>query len=261
MRLFIRVSPQRLAFSTISATSSDEPVLFRQWPVRPGVAVAANMREAVRAIDIARGDYQRTTVLIDTDVLMVPAEMYQADQAAELYAHSFPGRKGCAVMATVVPELSVVAVFGVEKDLLLVISDNYKDVRYLPVAMPVWRYMHKRSGAGRHQKLYAYFHDGKVEMMSFRMHRFQYYNAFETTAAHDALYFVLCVWKELVMDQTRDELCLVGSVPEREWMSAELKKFIRKAYVTSPAADFNRTPAAKVKDMPYDLITLYANGI
>lgn len=260
MRLIIRVSPRRLSFSTLNAASSDEPVAYRQFSMKPGVAVAANLREAVKAVDIARAQYQRTTVMVDSDILMVPADLYRPDQAEALYLHSFPRRQGQAVVASVVPELGVVALFAVERDLCLVVSDNYPGARYVPVAMPVWRYMHQRSAAGRHQKLYAYFHDGKLEMMSFQMHRFRYFNAFEATAAHDSLYFILCVWKELQMDQTFDELCLAGDLPERDWMAAELKKFIRKAYITSPTADFNRTPAAKVKDMPYDLVTLYAKG-
>jgi hypothetical protein len=78
--------------------------------------------------------------------------------------------------------------------------------------------------------------------------------------AHDALYFLLYVWKQLMLQQETDELHLVGELPEQEWLMGELKKYVQKVYVINPSAEFNRAPATKIKGMPFDLMTLLTKG-
>ena len=63
-----------------------------------------------------------------------------------------------------------------------------------------------------------------------------------------------------MLDAEKDELHLVGDIPEQEWFIEELKKYIRKAYIVNPSAEFNRAPATQVKDMPFDLMTLFTKG-
>jgi hypothetical protein len=70
----------------------------------------------------------------------------------------------------------------------------------------------------------------------------------------------LYVWKQLALDNQYDELHIVGDIPERDWLIEELKKYLSKAYVINPSADFNRAPATQVKGLPYDLVTLYTKG-
>jgi hypothetical protein len=52
----------------------------------------------------------------------------------------------------------------------------------------------------------------------------------------------------------------VGDIPEEEWMISELRKYIQKAYVINPVADFNRAQVTQIKGMPYDLQTLFVKG-
>ena len=77
---------------------------------------------------------------------------------------------------------------------------------------------------------------------------------------HDALYFLLYVWKQLMLDSEQDEMHLVGDIPDRELLTEELKKYIQKAYIINPSADFNRAPATQINGMPYDLMTLFTKG-
>ena len=97
-------------------------------------------------------------------------------------------------------------------------------------------------------------------MFCFQQNRFKFCNSFETSHAHDAVYFILNVWKQLRLEAEHDELHIVGDIPEQEWMIAELKKYLHKTYVINPAADFLQAPATKIKDMPYDLMTLIVRG-
>ncbi|MBQ4445117.1 MAG: DUF3822 family protein, partial [Prevotella sp.] len=75
----------------------------------------------------------------------------------------------------------------------------------------------------------------------------------------DAVYFLLYVWKQLGMDQQKDELYISGQLPEGQTLIENLQKYLRKAYTVNPSAEFNRAPLTQIKGMPYDLITLFLN--
>jgi hypothetical protein len=52
----------------------------------------------------------------------------------------------------------------------------------------------------------------------------------------------------------------VGDIPEQEGLIQELKRYIQKAYVVNPAADFQDSPVTKIAGMPYDLMTFIMKG-
>ena len=53
---------------------------------------------------------------------------------------------------------------------------------------------------------------------------------------------------------------LVGDIPERDWIMDELKVYLHRAYCINPSGDFNRSPIAQIKGMPYDLMTYLIKG-
>ena len=104
---------------------------------------------------------------------------------------------------------------------------------------------------------YAYFHDKKMDVFSFQQNRFRFVNGFNTNLAPDAVYFLLNIWKQLAFDNRRDELHLVGELPDKDSLIQELHSFVQNVYVINPRAEFNRAPITDIKGLPYDLITYY----
>ena len=74
MRLVIRVARTTLSISTISA---DGTVDFIPYVVKSGVSMAANMREAFKTEAALQKSYAKAVVMVDTPVLMVPADLYE----------------------------------------------------------------------------------------------------------------------------------------------------------------------------------------
>jgi hypothetical protein len=108
--------------------------------------------------------------------------------------------------------------------------------------------------------VYGYFHDRKLDIFSFHQNRFKFCNQFEASRPQDALYFLLYVWKQLMLDSETDEMHLAGTFGEMPELASELRKYVQKVYVINPSAEFNRAPATKIKDMPFDLMTLITKG-
>ena len=259
-RLTIRISRFHLSFSTSKITTEDNPISYEQYAMRSGISTAANLREALKTALLPQDDYHSVLAMIDSPVLMVPADIYSEEESSKMYCHSFPSHSTDIVLRNVLPDLNAVAVFGINKDLKLVLEDHYPTVKFTSVASPVWSHLHQRSYTGIHNKLYGYFHDKKLEIISFSKKRFKFCNTFETSNVYDSVYFLLNTWNHLMMQTAQDELHLVGDIPEQETITEELKKYLKKVYIINPSADFNEAPATQIKNMPYDLMTLYVKG-
>ena len=259
-RLTIRVSRGSLSFSDVNVTGSGNSVDFEPYTVKSGMSMAANLREAFKTASLPGMNFRRALVMVDSPVLLVPTDLFREADAEALYRHAVTQRETDRVAFNVLPELNAVALFAINKDLRLVVDDHFADVTVNCAMTPVWKYLHQRSFIGTRGKLYGYFHDRKLEIFSFAQNRFKYCNAFETSEAHDALYFLLYVWKQLALNPAHDEMHIVGDIPERDWIMSELRKFLMRAYTINPVADFNRAQASLVKGMPYDLVTYYVKG-
>lgn len=258
-RITIRLSRWTLSFSAVDPQAENK-VAFTPYTMKGGMSAAANLREALKSHIPAAAGQNNATVMMDAPVLMVPAETFTSSTRTLLYAHAFPSHAKDAVMHTVLPTLGAVAVFGVNKDVRTVIADNFASATYMPVCSPVWSHLYRRSFTGPRRKLYGYCHDKKAEVFSFSHNRFRFCNTFDANNQRDIVYFLLYVWKQTGMDQQRDELHIVGDIPEAAETLATLRKYVRNAYAINPAADFNRSPVTRIEGMPYDLMTLYAKG-
>lgn len=255
-RLVIRVGTGSLSFST---TEHDQ-VVCENYQLNSGISLAANLREALQSSAVLGGNYQRVLVMIDSPVLMIPVDLFREEQAEELYHHAITPKEHSVVKHTVLPDLNCVAVFAVNRDLTVVLSDHYDDLRYTPVAAPVWRHLHQRSYTGPHKKMYGYFHDRHIDVFSFADNRFKFCNQFVANNLNDALYYLLSAWKQVGLAADHDELYLVGQLPDCDALIEECRKFIKRVFFINPSGEFNRAAVTQIEGMPYDLITLFVKG-
>ena len=154
----------------------------------------------------------------------------------------------------VVPSLKNMAVFSINKDLKNVLNDHFEEVRIKPLMSSVWEYLQKRSLGTNNKKMYAYFHDGQMEVCSFNRTRVAFANKFEADNAENALYFILGSWKQIGGQAVSDDLYLCGNIADREKMIQDIKKFLTRVFYINPSADFNRAPATQILNFPLDLI-------
>ncbi|MBM0131141.1 DUF3822 family protein [Segatella copri] len=259
-RLTIRVSKNTLSFSVVDR-EAEHQLIYEPYTVKSGVSIAANLRQAFSESDLLQRGYTKVRVYIDSPILLVPIEEFHEEDLPVLYQHAFTGHNGDVILHKVQPNLNVVAVFPINKDLKMVVEDNFKDVRFTPIMQPIWNYLHQRSFTGIHRKLYAYFHDKKVDIFCYEKNRFKFFNSFKADHAKDALYFILYVWKQVGMDQVQDELHVAGDVPDKDWFLYNAKIYIKKTFLLNPSAEFNRAPITEIKGMPFDLVTLYLSNL
>ena len=257
-RLTIRIG--RGTMSMLMQVDGSDEIVYEPYVVKSGVSMAANLREAFKSSDLLLQAPPRVRVSLDSDVLMVPVELFEESTMEQMHNHAFPRNEQEAIFYNVLPDLNAVAVFSMNKDLKLVLDDHFKDVRLVSVIQPVWRHLHQRSFTGIRPKLYAYYHEKRMELFSFQQNRFKFCNSFDASRAKDALFFIFYVWKQLQLNPEFDELHLVGDIPDEEYVLEELRKFLAKVYVANPSVDFNQHPVTAISGVPYDLQTLVVKG-
>lgn len=256
-RLVIRIGKGSLMFTT---TDDKGQVVMEQYPVNSSITMAANLREALHTSTILNGQYQRTLVMVDSPVLMVPKDLFREDEKTELYFHAFTKKEQQAIMHTVLPDLNSVALFPIDKDLLAVINDHMSQPSIVAAMVPVWHHLHQRSYTGVHQKLYGYFHDRQLEAFSFGKNRFKFCNSYTVNNSSNALYYLLSVWKQLGLEAEHDEMHLVGDLPDGEALMDEARQFVKRVFYINPSGEFNRAPVTQIAGIPYDLMALYVKG-
>ena len=258
-RLIIRVSAGSLSFSTTDGSQ----VVYERYPVKSSISIAANMREALRTAPLLQEQYERVLVMVDSPVLMTPADLYSAEEATGLYRYTFSrneseDRSQETAVSHVLPELNAIAVFAIHRDLHQVLTDRYPQLRLQPVMTHVWNHLHQKSFTGPHQKLYGHFHDHRLEVFCFTQNRFKFCNAFPVgNEPNDALYYLLSVWKQLSMNPREDELHLSGDLPERQQLTDLSRQYVKRVFVNNPSGEFNRAQVTQIEGLPYDLMLQY----
>lgn len=259
-RLIIRATKHTLSFlkPNVDGTAQRIP-----YTTKSGMSVAANLRAAIRDLDILGNNKERVLLSVCSPVSIIPVDEFMDDDMEEmdsLYDYTFTGHSHEEKVHNILPELNAVALYGINKDLKLVVNDNFRDVRIQNVVNPVWTHLYKRSLlVTQRRKLYGYFHDGILDIFSFRQKRFAFANSFVISNAHDAMYFLLYVWKQLALNNETDELHIVGTMPDSDWLTAKLKQFIRRVYIINPVADLNRAPVSQIDNLEYDMMLTVNN--
>ena len=263
-RIIIRIGQRHLSFSALNPMQVETPITYEPYVMKSGISIPANLREALSEADLMQAGMRKAQVMVDAPVLLIPIEQFEEANMEVMYNQAFPRKSQEVVLYNVLTDLNVVAVFAISKDLRTVLNDNFADVKIMPVMTPVWRHLHRRSFTGNRNKLYGYSHDQKLDIFSFHQNRFKFCNQFETSRAQDALYFLLYIWKQLLLNAEHDELHLVGdlfSSEEQTGIIDELHRYVQKVYVINPSAEFNRAPATAVKGLPFDLMALFSKGL
>ena len=249
----IRVGHGSLAFAYRNGDGAG--FSFVPYAINGGISMAANLREALRDDTLRLAKWRKVQVLLDSPVVIVRIDEDDEHSKELLYNYTVMGQENNAVLATILPQVNAVALYSLNKDLRLVLTDNFSDIKVHPVCGATWQYLQRRSMAGNNEKLYCYFHDGKMELCSFRKNRFRFSNTFEVAHANDAAYFILSVWNQLAMNEKKDDIYLCGEFKERDALIEELHRFVANIYKIKASSDFNRHPLTLQEGVPFDMVT------
>lgn len=256
LRLTLRLSRGAMSFS-VGDPRADGQIVFEPYAENGGISTAANLRNAFGESELLQSGYKNALVVVDSPVVLVPSDEYDERQAPLLYRYTVSGHDKDDIARAEMTELGSTAVFAINHDVRTVIADHFENVNFLPLVQPVWHHLYHKAFTGSRQKLFAYFHDKKINVFRFERGRFRFANCYDCSHAHDALYYILYVWKLLGMSNEDDELYIAGEVMHSEWFIENVEHHLRRCFTIDAAAEFNQNDMAKRAEIPYDLKALY----
>ena len=252
--LAIRIGKQSLSFATTVSQEEDYP-MFEPYGLRSGISIAANLREAFRESALLSENVKYAVVLYDAPVVWIPTEEFVEAKKERLYRYVAPLNENEETLHYIMPDLNAAAVFAVNKDAKLVLTDRIADVSFMPAMQPVWRYAHRRNFKNMNGKLYVCFQEKQMNVFCFNKHHFKFTNCFNVSTAADAIYYMMHVWKTLGLDEERDELHLMGDILEQDWCMEHLHRYVQKVYAVNPLTEFYDVADMVAKGIPFDLLT------
>lgn len=229
MQLYIRISKNSIAFA--HEDEKKATLDFKSYAVNNAMSIAANLRVAFRETDILNKSSNTVKVLLDTPTLLIPLDDYIEEEAETQFYYVYPDMEKESVEVFVMPQLKCVALFCINKDLKMVLSDNFATVHLEPLMGSIWEQMHKKSEGKTNHALYCHFHGTHMDICSFRHNRFAFANTFEVHDIHDSVYFILGVWKQLGCQALKDDLIISGETDNKEALITELKQFLRRIVI------------------------------
>lgn len=256
LRLTLRIGAENVLFA-IGDPHGKKKIVHETLPMNRSISMAANLREMAARSELLGSGFTRGMAMLNTDVMLMPIDDYQNEDIPTLYHSAFKGHENDELLSNILPDLKAVAVFPVNKDLKSVLAEHFDDLTFMPVQQPVWQRLYHRNFATPRKKLFAYFHDQRMEVFSYAQGRLRFSNSFEGSREHDVLYYLLYAWRQLGYNGETDELLLVGDVPKREWLAERIKQYVQRLIFLNPAAEFGASSASLDHTLPYDLKVVF----
>lgn len=199
----------------------------KNFSLNTSASIAANMREAIKAYkDMLKGD-EDVEVMLNVPAVIVPEELAKDEDTTALYnlSVSTPKDEEQMIINCPVPQLHVVALYAVSKDLNTVLEDNFKSHEFKHILIG------NKEFNLQSKSLHAFFCENNIHIYYFKGSRLHYFNTLNADTTNDRMFYLLSVWKQFGLNQLKDTLELSGDIPEKEALTESLKEFIKKVTI------------------------------
>lgn len=259
--LSIRLCADGFSFSVYNPIDNSS-FAYMPYRIEPNISLTANIKQALLDNDFLKSPFKRTNILIaTTNYTSVPFELFEDDFIESIYYHNHPRAHNEIVFYNILNHSNVAMLFTIDKSTHTLLTEQFPNARIFASISPVMEHFSRKSRLGNSRKLYAYLQKKTIDIIAFDHGRLLFINSFPNRGGSDCSYFILNVWKQLNLDQERDELHLVGNIQEKEKLTDELKKFLKQVYMINPTADFNNSEFTQINDIPYDMQTLLLSNL
>ena len=235
--LSIRLSTDGFSFSILNPSAGDAPTYFGR-DVDPLTSLSANLSRAFDEDERLRLPYRRVNVLMGGGrFTLMPLELFEDEHAESVFHYNVRTKDNEAVMYNVLRSNDLVVIFGVDRTVAETVSRQHPNAKFYAQASPLIDLFAMRSRAGNNRKLYAYVQHSSIGIYAYDRGRLLIGNHFDCTETADHIYYILYAWKELGLDQLRDELWLCGRLTDKAGLLAGLQRHISQVCIMAGPSD------------------------
>lgn len=234
--LSIRLSTDGFSFYVFDPHSKEEP-FYHEQEVNTTLSLTANLKQTFQETAWLSRPFRKVHVLVASPrFTFIPLEYFEDEQAETVFYHNHTQRDNETVLYNILHKNNIVVLFGIDKSSHSFLLEQHPSAHFYAQASPFIDLFAGKSRLGNNRKLYAYLHSHTIDLYGYERSRLLLGNSFQCRDWHDKLYYLLYTWKQLGLDQERDELHLSGMLQDKnEWLT-ELKKYIRQVYIMNPSS-------------------------
>lgn len=213
------------------------------------------LEEAIYDNPALLSDFSRVDCVIDTAIrITVPNPLDTAEIHTALMKEAHPDFAG-EIISCPLHGLDTTILMGVEQNIIGFLRRTFNNPAIHHHLAPLCRYFRGKSRLGNTGKMYANFHNSRLDLIAFGNDTITLANTFEYREPADAVYYILACRRMLGLNANDDELFLSGDNDAREAVTPILRKYL--AYVMPvifPSSMFRAGRDAMLA--PFDLIVL-----
>lgn len=237
--LSIRLGTDGFSFSIYNPIHDDSLSVIEK-EIDPSLSLTANLKTVFLESDFLGHTYKRVNIMMaGKRFTIIPLDLYEEEQAELLFYHNHQKRENEIVLYNILKKNNVAIVFGMDKSAYTFLKEQYTDARFYSQSTPLIDYFSIKSRLGNSKKMYASIRKDGIDIYCFERGHLLLANSFECTHTEDRIYYLLYAWKQLEFNQERDELHLTGTLPDKEVLMNELKKFILQVFIMNPATNID----------------------
>ena len=237
--LSIRLSTDGFSFSIYNPIH-DNSLSTIEKETDTSLSLTANLKATFRESDFLNHSYKRVNIMMaDKRFTIVPLELFEEEQAELLFYHNHQKRENETVICNILKKNNVAIIFGMDKSAHTFLSEQYPEAHFYSQSTPLIDYFSVKSRLGNSKKMYVSIRREAIDIYCFERGHMLLTNSFECKHTEDRIYYLLYVWKQLEFNQERDELHLTGTLPDKETLMSELKKFILQVFIMNPATNID----------------------
>ena len=250
--LTIRVSTDGFSFSFYHTV--DKLFYYQTYKVDPSITITANLRNIFKGNNFLDKKYKKIIVLLDNAPnTLIPFELFDEEQINSQYKYNFPELSKQIVLFNILKKTSVVVLFSIEKTTYQLLNENLGNIIYYSTTTPFIEYCTGKNQQEEGLKLFVNVQRKKTDIICLNRNRILFDNTFACSDTNDQMYYILCVWKLMNMNQGNDNLYLYGNND----LKNKLKKYIREVHNIDICSDFGENELTLAEDVPFAIKALY----
>ncbi len=223
--LYLRLSPEGFEFS-LHDPLADGSFYFQQETFSGTETYLQQLEKSVYENDFLLKEYKKIYVIFSSDrFTLIPASLAEKEEASVYYDFCLE-KKDETIQSNKLIRNNCYNLFGTDPDISAFLQRTFHAPIFIHHISPLCEYFHNKSRLGNFSKMYIQIQPQFIDILSFNSQGLNFVQTYKYRHINDAVYYILNAWKQLDLDQQKDELQITGTAPIRKEISDILKKYV-----------------------------------
>ena len=251
----IRLRSGGLSFSGYSPSVS-ESFFFRDVEFDRTKPYVSSLKEFFFENDFLTYLYKHIHVVsVSPQYTLVPGSVFEEKRKQELLSFTFfSPEERC--LDNHLQDEDAELLFGMNEEVYEFCCRSLVSPRFVHHLSPLLSLWKKQSRSRIPKQLYVVLHRKMMDVACYAQGKLLFVNSFEYEQSDDILYYILYVWKQVGMDQRKDQLRIFGQADFRNAVTSTLRNYLQyidplempsEAYLLGP----------EIVQAPLDLTALF----